>query len=762
MERMIRLFIDSDLADDLDFDRMENLATERTTPGLIRSQADLLWKIHFRGSERYLLLLIEFQSETYRYMSVRILYYIAIAYHSLVAARARRRKLAPGGLLPPALAVTIYNGRERWTAPDEVFDLIAPTRGWLASQQPRLRHEVLDLRALGAQGPTEGNLVSWMASMELDSSAANISRVVREVLAEYPGPQHARLREAFREWILGAAKTWGIEEKVLEQVRSLKEAGMIYAGVEELKERAHREGRATMACRQPALFTSGLEAGRREAASALDSKCYRNHEHLPAITSEVKIMDAPFSFNRSIRIGSRRDRITGDSGALTGRELLGRSGVVRFLAKRLPDKRDGRRIRHSQKRLARTLLLLAGQGRREHSDATELRDDPALRLATGDRAGTAPLGKGGRLPSQPTLSRRVAAWSAKEGVEVLREGLQRLAGWRLKAMGGWRRPKKLVIDIDSLPVEVHGEQPGSAWNGYYHRRVYHPIVAAVGETGDILDLRLREGQVHTADGGLEFVLEVLERAERHLCGKAAVRFDAGYPGEPLMAALEERGTHYVARVRNNAVLKRLALPAMDAVVWDALSNGVPAGEPRTWVCESSYRAGSWSRSRRVVQVVVERLGELIPRCFWLLTSMPSGEMSGEDLLALYRKRGKAEGHLGELMSVVAPALSSTSRRKSHYRGKEIRKREKGVDAFACNQVRLLLAGFGYQIMHVQRAVLERVTGTGWSLRRLAERVLRTPARFTVSGRRITMTTGGASAHWRMLARGLATLHGPSG
>ena len=83
-----------------------------------------------------------------------------------------------------------------------------------------------------------------------------------------------------------------------------------------------------------------------------------------------------------------------------------------------------------------------------------------------------------------------------------------------------------------------------------------------------------------------------------------------------------------------------------------------------------------------MQVVVERPGELIPRCFWLLTSMPSEEMSGEDLLALYRKRGKAEGHLGELMSVVAPALSSTSRRKSHYRGKEIRKREKGVDAFA--------------------------------------------------------------------------------
>ena len=89
--------------------------------------------------------------------------------------------------------------------------------------------------------------------------------------------------------------------------------------------------------------------------------------------------------------------------------------------------------------------------------------------------------------------------------------------------------------------------------------------------------------------------------------------------------------------------------------------------------------------------------------------MPPEEMSGETLLAMYRKRGKAEGHLGELLSVVSPALSSAPRPKSHYRGREVRKRAKGVDAFACNQVRLLLAGFGYQIMHVQRAVLERLT-----------------------------------------------------
>lgn len=92
------------------------------------------------------------------------------------------------------------------------------------------------------------------------------------------------------------------------------------------------------------------------------------------------------------------------------------------------------------------------------------------------------------------------------------------------------------------------------------------------------------------------------------------------------------------------------------------------------------------------------------------------------------------------------------------------KREEGVDPFACNQVRLLLAGFGYQIMHAQRAVLERMTGRGWSLRRLADRVLHTATRYTVSIAQITVHTGDASdaSHGCALVRGLATPHAPSG
>ncbi len=41
----------------------------------------------------------------------------------------------------------------------------------------------------------------------------------------------------------------------------------------------------------------------------------------------------------------------------------------------------------------------------------------------------------------------------------------------------------MTIDVDSLPVEVHGQQFGSEWNGHYHRRMYHPLVASCAETG---------------------------------------------------------------------------------------------------------------------------------------------------------------------------------------------------------------------------------------------------------------------------------------
>src|SRR3712207_4556057 len=137
---------------------------------------------------------------------------------------------------------------------------------------------------------------------------------------------------------------------------------------------------------------------------------------------------------------------------------------------------------------------------------------------------------------------------------------------------------------------------------------------------------------HTAAGALDFVLDLVDRLEGSMCQVAAVRMDAGFPEERLLAGLERRGTPYIARLRNNRALDRLAGPYLKR------PPGRPPAEPRLWLHELEYQAGPWSRPRRVVLVVKERPDDLLLDHFWLLTSFSAAAMPTEALLAHYRQR----------------------------------------------------------------------------------------------------------------------------
>jgi hypothetical protein len=451
------------------------------------------------------------------------------------------------------------------------------------------------------------------------------------------------------------------------------------------------------------------------------------------------------TFNRSLSVEARPERLTGDAGAVLLREILERSGMFGWLTERLSDPRRCHLVTYTLADLLRTVLILFGQGWRDQDDADALRYDPALRLAVSGERGTTPVAAEHHLASQPTLSRLLDILSTDANRRVLREALAEMAGRRLRAERRGHRQRHLTIDVDSLPVEVHGSQPGSAWNGHYHQRMYHPIVACAAETGDLLDARLREGNAHTAAGALDFILDLVDRAEATLCQVAMVRIDAGFPEERLLSGLEARGTPYVARLRNNKVLDRLAAPHLKR------PPGRPPAEPRVWFHEMSYRAGSWSRERRVVLVVLERPGELLLDHFWLITSLSVTAMPAVALLEHYRQRGTAEGLFGELMDVLAPALSSAPRTKRHYRGRPLPSLPTGLDAFARNEALLLLHMLAYEVLHTGRCVLESASKTGWSLRRFRERVLRVGGRVVVHARRATLViTETAAHHWAML------------
>lgn len=138
-------------------------------------------------------------------------------------------------------------------------------------------------------------------------------------------------------------------------------------------------------------------------------------------------------FNRSLRLESRADRLTGDPGAVLLREVLERSGIVAWMTARLNDPRRKLDVTHDLASLIRISVLLSAQGWRDHDDADALRQDPAFRLAASSAAGLTPEGPG--LASQPTLSRFTAIMAEPANIKVLREAVLEMAGLEMAGRG---------------------------------------------------------------------------------------------------------------------------------------------------------------------------------------------------------------------------------------------------------------------------------------------------------------------------------------
>lgn len=68
----------------------------------------------------------------------------------------------------------------------------------------------------------------------------------------------------------------------------------------------------------------------------------------------------------------------------------------------------------------------------------------------------------------------------------------------LPSLKNGKSPKQRMLDIDYVPIEVHGHQGGSAFLGYVSTRIYSPLVGSFAETGDMVGDLLCEGNPGSA------------------------------------------------------------------------------------------------------------------------------------------------------------------------------------------------------------------------------------------------------------------------
>lgn len=448
--------------------------------------------------------------------------------------------------------------------------------------------------------------------------------------------------------------------------------------------------------------------------------------------------------------------LSSDGGVIPLREIDQRLKITSSLVKNLIDPRDKNLITYSMSELLRTRLYLIAQGWNDADDADLLRHDPALRIAVSSHKGQTPLKPENTiertpdgLASQPTLSRLTEILATDNNRKTLRQNLAEITRRSIKATRK-HRYRNVTIDIDSFPIETYGYQMGSLYNGYYKHKCYHPLVAMLAETGDIIDVMLRDGNVHTADDLSDFLFPLIDNVHGKIGQVTAVRGDAGMPSEKILSQLEQRHLQYVFRIKSNPVLKRMAEPFLA----DFPLNRADGQDELT--VELVYQAESWSCPRRIVLVIVaetKQINLFEPyNYFFLVTGWKKEPMSGHDLLEFYRRRGTMERWIGEFKDVLRPALSCAVRPRSA-------DFELERDDFACNEALLLLYALAYNLLNIARRLMEKATGVGWSLRRLREQVLKAALHVTLHARVIkAWITTSSSGFWWLLSKRIAGLH----
>ncbi len=401
-------------------------------------------------------------------------------------------------------------------------------------------------------------------------------------------------------------------------------------------------------------------------------------------------------FNKSVKVvGSVADSLISDAGGLPIWQVMTVTNVVNRLASMNVDNRDQDQIRHSLPELLQQLLLQYMQEWARQTDADRHRRDPAMRVDTSSKRGMEPLQDDRSPASHPSMSRLVSMLAGQENFKQLRHFVEAFAMEHLLRRGDGKRRSELVVDIDGVPVDDHGKQQGSKWNGNYKRTIFLPLIAICGETGDMLGAELRGGTQNVVNDCYGFIRRIALELRKHVADKVILRLDAGLNDGELYGKLENGGISYVMRLKGNKALDRLAEPRL----W--------GDQPPHRCChELRYRAESWSVERRMVLMVDPMPGELFPRHYFLITNLDAEAYPAEELVKLYRKRGKAEKYFGKMRAVCSMSQSSVARPNMHYKGwpvvREPDESEQEDEIRAENEVLLQVYTLVYQLLHVGR------------------------------------------------------------
>lgn len=322
-------------------------------------------------------------------------------------------------------------------------------------------------------------------------------------------------------------------------------------------------------------------------------------------------------FSRRVVAEFSAERLTTDGGVLLLRQVDRRIQLLSRLTSCFVDQRDPLRVEHRVAEMVAQRVYGLALGYEDLNDHEQLRHDPLLGLLAGKRdldavlAGKSTLNRMELSGEDPASSRYHKIGYVEEKIDGL------LVDLFLEAHA--EAPLRIVLDLDSTDVTLHGHQEARFFHGYYDSYCYLPLYIFAGD--HLLCARLRPADQDGASGAVDEVRRIVAQIrQRWPQVEIVLRADSGFCREELMGWCEQQHVEYVLGLARNERLLHSIGPEMRQAQQQCKETGKPA---RVFTAFDYRTHKSWSRSRRVIAKAESIPDKDNPR--FVVTSLRAGE-----------------------------------------------------------------------------------------------------------------------------------------
>ena len=352
--------------------------------------------------------------------------------------------------------------------------------------------------------------------------------------------------------------------------------------------------------------------------------------------------------------------VTSDGGgSLLLRQADRRLRLLERLAAVLPDSRRQNSCEHDLLSMLRQRVYAIGMGYEDLNDHDELRNDIAIQTA---------VDKDTELASSPTLCRfenqsdRKTAWLVHELIfHTFVESFE-------------KPPEELVLDFDATDDQVHGQQVGRFFHGYYDHYCFLPLYVFCGD--QLLVAYLRPSKIDGAKHAWA-ILSLLVKGFRKVWPNVKITFrgDGGFCRHKMLGWCENHDVKYIVGIARNKRLTRKAKKLIDK----AKREFEKKGEKQRLFDTITYAANTWKVEREIIVKAEHTSKGSNPR--YVVTNLEGDPQELYD--KLYCARGEMENRIKEQQLYLFADRTSCHK-------------------WYANQFRLLLSSLAYVLVEAIR------------------------------------------------------------